>query len=408
MSGDLAARVMALHGDGMGSRRIAAALGVGRARVRGILEKIEGVPTATHGGAQPAGVTLADGGAEAVATLPPGVSLGDLDALLTSRGLDPADWHVERVTVNEWEGLAKGGEVVPLRQLKAQLRNLRHELRPAVDVAQRHAPTGYDAGEGLERLVVVVGDHQAPYYDHALHAVFLQWLADVGPDEGVHVGDLLDFPTISRHRDRIRWNATVQECVDAGFRVLSDMRDAAPRTAWTLLRGNHDWRIESEVLDRAERLAFVAPAAGDGEPHEPHLYSIRRLLHLDRLGVALAGVEGEDWRHGEHVLAPGVVVRHEPPSMAKALRLQRTVLAGHTHGQGLKYTTAFDGDRPAVRAVIEVGTMADPRGGLGYADLPDWQQGFATVAFDGDGTHHVDLATWRDGVLTWRGERWRA
>lgn len=399
--------VRRLAADGLGQRTIAARLGISRWQVRRALTDDGPRPAATR--AERAGVTLA--GDTAAVVLPPGADIGDVDRMLRERGLDPADWHVERVTVNEWDALAHGGgpdgepRVVKLRQLKAQLRNLRGAVLPAPDVAVRHRPEP-GTSTGATRLVAVLGDQQAPYQDDELHRAVLRWLADVQPREVVFTGDTLDLPTISRHRDRPRWDATVQECVNVGFRLLSDYRDAAPSADMRKLRGNHDWRLESEMLDRAERMALIRPAdRGDGE--ELPLYSVRRLLHLDALGIGLVGVEGDDWRFGEHVITPGLVVRHAPPSQDKAARLNRSVMAGHTHRQGIRHVTTFDEhDEPVVRTVVEVGCLARTREGLGYAEHPDWQPGFATVAVHPDGSLAFDLATWRGGALTWRGERW--
>jgi hypothetical protein len=154
-------------------------------------------------------------------------------------------------------------------------------------------------------------------------------------------------------------------------------------------------------------MAFIGPAAREGHEDEPHLYSVRRLLHLDELGIELVGVEGDDWRDGEVMLAPGLSVRHEPPSQVKTVRLSRSVLAGHTHRQAIRNVTTFGADdEPVVRTVVEVGCLALTRDGLGYTEHPDWQAGFATVAIGADGSHHFDLAAWRDGALTWRGDRW--
>lgn len=371
---------------------------------------ITGSAPSPAGRAEPAGITLA--GDTAAAVLPPGATLKDLDALLRARGIDPADWIVERVTVNEWEALAHGGgpdgepRVVTLHQLKANLRHRAGAIAPAPDVARRQRiPATPRADKPI--LSVVCGDQQAPYQDDALHEAFLRWLRDVKPTNGYLAGDTLDFPSISRHRDRLRWNAGVQECVNVGFRLISEYLDASPGTRWTKLLGNHDWRLESEIMQRAERLAFIGPADRPGEAPEPHLYSVRRLLHLDALGIELAGLEGEDWRYGEAQVAPGVVVRHEPPSQVKTARLNRSVLAGHTHRQAVRSVTTFGADdEPIVRTVVEVGCMCRTREGLGYTERPDWQAGWATVTCYPDGTHHFDLATWRAGVLTWRGERW--
>lgn len=337
--------------------------------------------------------------------------LGDLDGLLRRRGLNPDEWQVTHVGVNEWEAYAgrdDAGEplVQLLRQLKCTLKK-RVDLDwffPAVDVAERYVPERGTKLAGGE-LVVFVGDQQADYHDEELHQAFLRWLADVQPERGVLLGDTLDLPTISRHPDRPHWNSTPQACVNAGFRLLSDYRDAAPATAWQKLRGNHDWRLESELLTRAERTFGIAPADIPGEEQVPG-HSIRRFLHLDRLGIELVGREGDDWKLAEVAVGPGLVARHSAPTREKWLRLGRDIIAGHTHRQSLTRVTSFDADdKPVIRTIIEAGCMCRTDG-LGYDEHSNWQGGFVTATVLADGTYSYDLATWRHGRLAWRGEQW--
>lgn len=398
---------LAKHGN---AQAIANAYGLSGGTIRNAMKR-EGLSSGTsgRGGQETTGVSRAPDGT-AVATLPPGVDLSDLDALLRGRGLDPAEWIVERVTVNEWESPVGHGtrDIITLHQLKAHLIHTTATVHPARDVERRIQPDPAPMGPSESELIVVMGDDQAPYHDPDLQEAICRWLGEMEPDRGVFTGDTMDLPTISRHQDRRNWSASAQECVDAGYRVLAERVDASPVTRWSKLRGNHDWRLESELMGRAERMAYLAPALKPGEHREDHLYSVRRLLHLRELNIELAGVEGEDWRYGEVVLAPGIVVRHEPPNVLKSARLNRTVLAGHTHRQGIRQWTTYDeADNPVVRQVVEVGCTARTREGLGYAEHPDWQAGFATVTLHPDGAHQVELAEWRNGVLTWRGERWR-
>lgn len=392
------------HGS---AEAVAKAHGLSGGTIRNAMKR-QGIVTKTPRAERASGVAMGDQGT-AVATLPPGVDLSNLDALLRARGLEPDDWIVERVTVNEWESPVGHGsrEVITLHQLKAHLIHTTATVHPAREVERRIPGIPLPRGPLDSELVVVLGDDQAPYHDEDLHEALCRWLHAMQPERGVITGDTLDLPTISRHADRLRWSASAQECVDVGYRLLSERVDASDVTRWHKLRGNHDWRLESELMTRAERMAFLTPALQPGREREDHLYSLRRLLHLPELGIELGGVEGEDWRMGEVRLAPGVVVMHEPPNEKKATRLNRTVVAGHTHRQSIRQWTSFDyDDEPVIHQVVETGCMAQTKDGLGYAHRPDWQQGFATVTIHPDGTHQVELAEWRNGILTWRGERW--
>lgn len=351
-------------------------------------------------------------GDRASIVLPEGAGLTDINGLIRSRGLDPDEWVVESVRVNEWEALAYGGgpdgepRVVTLHQLRVFLRNLAASVKPAPAVPKRllERPGRRRTGSGTV-LVAVVGDQHAPYHDVALHRAFLGWLRDVRPQKVVSNGDLLDLPSVSRFRTRRLWNASVSECVKAGGIWLREAVEASPDTLWVKLRGNHEQRTENTLIDRAPELADVVPAF---EPEgAPHMFSMRRLLHLDDLGVELIGDEREDFARIEYEIAPGVSVRHEPPRAERSRRMARGIIAGHDHRQAITHETAFDAaGEPYLRTVVHVGAMADTSSGLGYAIDPNWQRGFATAAVYADGAVSYDLATWDGASLTWRGDRW--
>lgn len=333
------------------------------------------------------------------------VDLGDLDGILRDRGLSPDDWVVERLVVNEWDAVSKDDDgepvVTTLRQLKAFLKRrvVLPWVLPAVEVEERWRPSETLVKPAGGWLQWVGGDQQAGYHDAVLHEAVCRWLADVQPDGMSLVGDTLDLPTISRHMDS-SWNLSVQQCIDQGYRLLSDYRDAAPGSVIKKLRGNHDFRLESELLTRAERMFGVRPAEED----VPAL-SLRRLLHLDKLGIELVGGEGDDWRLAEIWLSEEVVVRHDGPK-PNARRVQADVISGHDHRQGIVFQTEWVSGNPVVYANVRCGTLAMTRGGLGYAKDPDWQPGFATCTLRPDGSRHYELATWRGGKLHWRGETW--
>ena len=106
--------------------------------------------------------------------------LDDIHSLLRSRGLNPEEWVVVRVILNAWEGFYKTlesngdgdlestHEVVPQKQLKVTLRpRLETLIAPARDVKPIASPKKPDKSK--PRLVVFVGDEQAPYHDEKLH-----------------------------------------------------------------------------------------------------------------------------------------------------------------------------------------------------------------------------------------------
>lgn len=362
-----------------------------------------------------AGVTFtAD---EATITLSPSMDGGpiDLDDLLAAHGLGGDEWIVERTTPNHWQALAYGGgadgeaRVVTLHQLKAALVHRDAVLRPALPVAKRYTPKQPRKPTAKRpQLWVATADHHCPHHDKDLHKAFLRWLTDVKPDGGVIAGDLGDYSTVSKYSQRKRWAQGVVECLDSSHAVLSDYRDAHPDTRWKVFDGNHDARLDGFLRRFSPEIADMRRARKRGEPPEGRLLSLRNLLHLDALGVEYVGDLGGDWGRSELTIAPGLVVRHAPLKPDEAARLSRSVMTGHNHRQGIDHITTYgEDDQPNVRTLVHVGAMADTQTGLGYTDHANWQPGFATATVHSDGAMSFDLATWRGGVLTWRGERWK-
>jgi hypothetical protein len=90
-------------------------------------------------------------------------------------------------------------------------------------------------------------------------------------------------------------------------------------------------------------------------------------------------------------------------------RSGKPIITLNTHRQGLIHRTMHTPDGEFVQiAGVEVGTMARTKGGMGYADDPDWQQGFATVTRWPNGQRNVELASYENGCLMWRGEQYVA
>jgi len=330
-------------------------------------------------------------------------TLGDIDAALRDRGLNPDEWVVVRVVVNNWDSV-KDGEPVPLRQLKVTVRpKLDTLIRPAVSVGKAPMPPKPD--KTRPRLVVFVGDEQAPYHDETLHRAFRGWLARNLPDEGIHLGDLMDFPTLSRHRANPVWNASPQECVDAGYRILKGYRDASPDTFWTALPGNHEERIRDYQLGRAAELYGVTVAEAELELGAD-VHSPRQLLRLDELGIAWVGAQG-DYEHNQVDVSPELVARHGFVTGANSAqrtveKIGLSVVVGHTHRQVITYVTEERRRESLTMMCIEAGCMCRVEGGLGYVVNPNWQQGFATAQVWPDGRFTIEHGVFRDGVLRWR------
>lgn len=357
----------------------------------------------------------------------------DPDRMLIQRGLNPEEWYVDSITVNEWDGLQKGGEnKTTLYQTKftAKRKKPYVGLMPVrTDGWKPPIKFQYLDADDDAQLVVICGDQQAPFHDEQLHELFLEWLTINQPERGVILGDLGDFPDISRHPDDPENLATAQECLQSSYDILQGYVGANPSTTWDYLLGNHDERIRQYLIKSAPRLYQLAQVDTDDSPGNA-VHCLSHLLRLDELGVNLVEPHGT-YENARVKLSDHLAVAHgwkvREGSGATALKtLEQTgysIIIGHTHRQSCVYHTyhQIDGETRQLMAV-EAGCMcrldgqpnasgerrypAGNRRYPNYMTLPDWQQGFCTATIYPDGKFSVDLARYVNGVLLWRDERY--
>ena len=329
--------------------------------------------------------------------------LGDIDRLLRDRNLDPEDWEVTNLRVNEW------GENGENRQLRATFaRKHPTTIEPARVPSNYQRPQPKKSNED-GRLIVFVGDQQAPFHDKKLHETFLSFLAEEKPEEGILIGDTMDFPVISRHPSEPHTAATTQECIDSAYLIIRDYVQSSEGTYWTKLAGNHDERIRRTIIDNVPDLYDLKRA-----DECTSIFDVGYLLRLDELGVEFINPEGS-YKHSQVNVSPHLAARHgwvaRKGSGASALatldHLGYSIVVGHTHRQSRVHKTSYSIDgKPTTLTAVETGCMCSIVGGLGYAVNPDWQQGFATANVFGDGSFTIDLATFVDNKLYWRGKRY--
>jgi hypothetical protein len=337
------------------------------------------------------------------------LNLNDTENLLRERGFNPDDWEVAGAKINEWEGPSEGGQTT-YHQLKVSIvkKKLDMLIMPARSEGNYIRPRSSKQVDTDYRFVVLTGDQQAPFQDENLHELFCQWLRLNKPNEGVLLGDTMDFPEISRHRHKPEFAAATQECIDSGYQILRDYVASSEDTQWTKLPGNHDERIRNTFIDYMLDLHNLRQA-GDDQP----LMSIPNLLRLDELGIDYIEPHGP-YQFAQHNLSNKLSARHgwlvtkgAGASAHKTLEhLGYSVVVGHTHRQGHVHQTKFDiHGKPETLAGVESGCMCDISKGLGYAPNPDWQNGFATAIVYPDGTFKLDLAIYTNENLYYRDQR---
>lgn len=362
--------------------------------------------------------------------------LQDPDKMIRERGLDPAEWVIEGgMRVNQYEGPASaehaektGESKVTYHQTRFSIvkRNPLHQIVAARTNGWR-PPKKADRLKSVPRLVVIAGDQQAPFYDRGLHSCFLQFLGENRPHEGVSLGDSVDYPEPSRHPLDPDNTASINECNQSGYDMYRGYVNASPDTAWIKLPGNHDERIRNLILGKPSMhpLYGVKRAQPPETAEEPSVLNIDFLLRLDELGIKYIDPHGK-YDLAEHTLSEKLAVRHgwiaRQGSGASALETLKhtgySIIIGHTHRQSMVLKTFYDiNDYPKTLTAVETGCMCrldtevdkeDGRIWPNYSPLPDWQQGFATATIWPDGKFRLDLATYVNGILMWRDQRYTA
>lgn len=350
--------------------------------------------------------------------------LDDPDQMIIDRGLDPEKWYIDAVTVNEWDGPQTDGTIVRYYQAKftAKRKRPEHTLQPVRSdgwVRSLHRPGNLGA---KPELVVIVGDQQTPFHDPHLHELFCVWLKANRPHRAVNLGDLMDFPDISRHPDDPVNVADAQECLQSGYDVHRGYVDASLDTYWSWMPGNHDWRLYDYLLKNAPRAAGIR-RVDTPEATGEAVQRIDFLTRTDELGIKFVD-PGGPYDLAQVNLSQNLAVRHgwivRPKGGASAYAtLEKTgysILVGHTHRQSIVQHTVPEIDgRPRQLLAAEIGCMcridgqardANGRRFPSYTPMADWQQGFATAMIYPDGKFKVDLASYVNGALMWQGQRY--
>lgn len=314
------------------------------------------------------------------------------EELMAKHGIDLAEWTIARVRANSWGALtsdkASGdNRIVTLHQLRVEAvpNRLLIQVPDPSDWKPPPKPKRRKPTKDRPRKVVICGDHHCPHEDRTLHALFLEFLEDEKPDEGVILGDLMDFSSISRHRRGKKAEPPdVNACLRAAQSVLLDYRHASPDTTWTLLPGNHDDRLDHIQIDNTPGAYEIKPGGGeDLEGNETqNALSLRELLFLDLLGIDTIF---EDFNRAKYLLGRKITLRHgyltgKNASQRMLDKITHSTVFGHTHRLRLVYKTEHDEHDPecptTTRLAAEAGCMAEIKDSLYYGDEEDWQQGF--------------------------------
>ncbi|QGJ94821.1 metallophosphoesterase [Mycobacterium phage Blinn1] len=232
----------------------------------------------------------------------------------------------------------------------------------------------------MTKRIVVIPDTQIPFDDPRSLRAVVRFIGDWQPDEVIHIGDLMDYPSPAR------WS---KGSAEEFYPVMLEHNEQAKKRLLGPLRkvydgpigvheGNHDLRPR-------EYLTKYAPALAEFEG----AFHIKHLLDFDGFGITLLPDFNEfapDWvtTHG-HRGQMGIARIAGSTALNGAKRFNKSVVMGHTHRLGL-ITESFGFGSVVGKQVtgFEVGNLMNMeqasylKGGTG-----NWQQGFGILTVDG-------------------------
>lgn len=230
--------------------------------------------------------------------------------------------------------------------------------------------------QGFERWAVI-SDLHSIFLDERAFSVFLQVYKDNDFDRLCVNGDLLDFPTISEHAQKIEaFNPQIisgyklQDEIDFTIeRILQRLYRARPKTPILVRLGNHEERFIRPNQANARALGEILDAN-----RRRGTTRLEELLRLKDFNAKLS-YNGVDRIHGSFTFIHGVST--VPSAPVQNLRKYGSGTSGHSHRGNSFIETYFGGVRGwwesfCLRTTENVEYL--PRGAVA-----NWQHGFLTL-----------------------------
>lgn len=212
---------------------------------------------------------------------------------------------------------------------------------------------------------LLVPDIHAPFQDELAISALLSFSKWFKPDKVFILGDLVDFYAISSFTKDPERALKLQDEIDMAYQIIKQIRNANPKADITLLRGNHEHRLQKYLWSEAKELAGLRDL------------SIDSLLRLRSINIKYE--ENGRLVYRGIVIKHGDVVRKFACYSAKG-EFEKTGMSGiscHTHRAGVYYHTNQSGSY----AWLECGCLCRLDAEYLNGETPNWEQGFGVAYF---------------------------
>ena len=171
------------------------------------------------------------------------------------------------------------------------------------------------------KLVALIPDTHRPFHHKKHYACMMNCLADLKPSSIYLLGDYGDFYWMGQHgaKDPRVKSSFEEEVIDIN-KGLDEFDDTFPDANKVYIEGNHEYRMERWLINRA-----------------PELFGVTSIKHIFEMDSRIAtGWRWIDYRPDQAVSIEGsdLIARHEPPASdpKKALKeAMCSVVYGHIH-----------------------------------------------------------------------------
>lgn len=267
----------------------------------------------------------------------------------------------------------------------------------------------------------VIEFHSEPAIDVAMQIVAAAH-EQFGIDTVVNLGDTIDLPAQSRHRQEIAFQNSTNLAIQRTYEYLAQQRATCPDATIVFLEGNHDCRINKYLSERAPSVVTMRRAE-DGSKEWP-VNSLPHLLRMEELNITYAGgyPAGEYWLNENLRCIHGDRVNSSGSTAMKYINSNHHVstIYGHIHRIELLYHTNHTNQGPARNAAFSPGCLCrvdgsvpSVKGGSTPNETPvkyweNWQQGIGFAWYKESGEFTLLSVPIIDDWAVFMGNEFRA
>jgi len=211
-----------------------------------------------------------------------------------------------------------------------------------------------------------------PFHDEEALVLVLMAAKWAQPSVIVLLGDNLDFPGFSTFKNKSAILHLVNHANQRAYNFLADLREACPHSRIVYIEGNHEYRLQKYIQERAPELSGVRRV---NDTHDVN--SVPHWLRLDELKIEYVGEYGTHiWIAKVRTLHGELLGSRGGDTVSKMLAAyEDSSVCGHNHRLELAFESKMVAGEWVEVFAMACGTLAR-RGRIPGPKYPNWQLGF--------------------------------